>query len=132
MVDVTSMVRFAFLLLASVLLAISLSASSPQASHAGETLCAPEHLRSETCPAQANVSGPEVDLTAGYEANSGSASGGTAGHGSTVGGAAAMCANGDPMTVEVQWSLCGTGQYQLFAEHSEWTIAAPNSATAAP
>ncbi|TFB71215.1 hypothetical protein E3O06_12650 [Cryobacterium glaciale] len=121
------MVRFKLLLTFGVLLAIASSVAVNPPSYADEGLCTPASVRAETCPTQAIVVGPSVDLTA--DTISGSSGTGASSHprrgrgGSVTTAPPRVCANGDPAKPGIKTIPCGNGSFLPFATNP--TPAAP-------
>ena len=121
------MVRFKLLLPIGVLIGVAFSAASIPSSYANEELCTPAALRAETCPTQAVVVGPSVDLSAGHNGSSsgrdenfadwGRGSGGGSGSGSGTSVTPKECAHGDPAKPGITTIPCGNGSFLPLARN---------------
>ncbi len=83
-----------------------------------------------TCPPKADVTGPGVDLSAGYGGSSGDGAGGSAGRSGTGSTVVEICAHPTgQLTSEQEWTLCGSGDFPVVSRHPEWpiTLAAPTT-----
>ncbi|MEC5154390.1 hypothetical protein RCH23_001770 [Cryobacterium sp. CAN_C3] len=117
------MVRFELLLIVALLAALPFPTQSATAGIEAES-CVGLEGALFVCPPRADVIGPGVDLSAGYNRSSGGGSGesgragGRAGTGASL---AEICAhpNGS-LTSEQEWTLCGTGDFPVISRHPEW------------
>ena len=117
------MVRFKLLLLIGMLIGVAFSAASIPTSYANEELCTPAALRAETCPPQAVVVGPGVDLSAGHNGSSSGRDenfadwGRGSGSGSGTSTTPKECAHGDPAKPGITRIPCGNGSFLPLARN---------------